>query len=214
MPNFDGVAPPELCYEESGIYELELQIGNAVDTNVVIQSVVVLDQPIIRSTGSQQINAFFGDTLRLEACAEGQTYRWQSNTPLSCQDCPNPMLVATANETIALEVSTDGYCTVMCSYQLNLSVPENIYIPNVFSPNDDGRNDFFEAYGPFQQIRSLKIFDRWGGLIYEEQGTNARWDGKSGGEPLGTGVYVYLIQYIDIRTGEERQKAGEVLLLK
>lgn len=63
-----------------------------------------------------------------------------------------------------------------------------VYIPNAFSPNNDGSNDIFEPLAKTGIFRSvtMRIYDRWGGLVYE----GASWDGTN----AGTGVYVYSIE--------------------
>jgi gliding motility-associated-like protein len=83
----------------------------------------------------------------------------------------------------------------------------NVYIPNAFSPNNDGVNDTFHPFGPIGEIKSfeMEIFDRWGNLLY--QGTE--WDGSD----LRPGVFVYLIN-IDFEFGNSKSYSGSVTLLK
>jgi gliding motility-associated-like protein len=66
----------------------------------------------------------------------------------------------------------------------------------VFSPNGDGVNDLFKVEGnTIVSVLSLRIFDRWGGLVYERYGLNPAdkdgWDGTFNGKELNPGVYVY-----------------------
>ncbi len=71
-----------------------------------------------------------------------------------------------------------------------------VYVPSAFSPNGDGTNDEFLVYpGPaVQSIRSVRVHDRWGGLVYERSGEEPGWDGRLGGKPLNSGVYFYLVE--------------------
>ncbi len=89
----------------------------------------------------------------------------------------------------------------------------SIYIPNVFSPNADGNNDFFTAYGNHHLIESFKIFDRWGGLIWATN-SDESWDGTSNGQDVQNGIYVYLLQYTDTRTLRKKLKSGDVMLIR
>lgn len=96
----------------------------------------------------------------------------------------------------------------------------SVYAPNAFSPNDDGRNDVFKLFGgaDLLQVSSLKVFDRWGGTVYEAieldpQDYNAGWNGKINGENAPTGIYTYLA-YLLLDDGQERQLSGSVLLIK
>jgi gliding motility-associated-like protein len=100
-----------------------------------------------------------------------------------------------------------------CSQIINIkTVPkfaEGIYIPNVFSPNGDGINDFFTYYdnGDYVKNINMLIFDRWGGLI--QNVPSGVWDGGN----MDTGVYVYLI---DIVTNEGKHVTfkGDITMLK
>lgn len=77
----------------------------------------------------------------------------------------------------------------------------SIFIPNIFSPNDDGKNDFFTIQADpthLPTIRFLKIYDRWGGLVFEKTDFPANdpplgWDGRwaNSGKKVGNGVYVF-----------------------
>jgi len=70
------------------------------------------------------------------------------------------------------------------------------YIPNAFTPNNDGNNDIFEVYSNcFLSNYNLKIFDRWGGILFETDDVNKGWDGTTQGQELKNGVYVWILTY-------------------
>lgn len=72
----------------------------------------------------------------------------------------------------------------------------NPFIPNGFTPNEDGRNDGFQVYAncEMQEFR-MEIYDRWGSLLYVTDNPLDSWDGTSRGKEASPGVYVYRIQY-------------------
>ena len=97
-----------------------------------------------------------------------------------------------------------------------------IYIPNIISPNNDGINDvfsiFFDEASGVENIISLKIFSRWGELIFEQKNFipvfgASDWKGEFNGRPLSTDVYVYLIQ-IGLVNGETLLLDGDIMLLR
>jgi gliding motility-associated-like protein len=90
----------------------------------------------------------------------------------------------------------------------------DIFVPSAFSPNNDGRNDLFKAYGPEIEPIRLQIYDRWGGLLYEGEGAEAQWDGTSEERPANAGHYVYVLQYTDQLSLEVYQKSGHVVLIR
>lgn len=96
-----------------------------------------------------------------------------------------------------------------------------IYIPNAFSPNGDGINDFLELFpgDQLKTIHSLKIFNRWGQLVYSKQafypgpGFSENWSGKIEGKNLESGVYVYVCIF-ELKDGTTKTLAGDISLLR
>ena len=210
-------SPQRVCYPEAGTYPVILVVHNTfgTDTLRLENAVTVVPEVVVTSATEQRFELAFGDSLQLEPCALGQSYQWSPADGLSCTDCPNPLLTATIPATYTLEVSNDGMCIASCQYVVEVAFDQpGVYIPSAFSPNGDGINDLFTAYGKFLQIERLLIFHRWGGMAYEAHGPDAAWDGTSKDKPAQPGVYVYLLEYTDTRTGERFMKSGEVVLVR
>ena len=116
---------------------------------------------------------------------------------------------------ITLIASTEYGCKDT-SYQTIIIEPDfAFFIPNSFSPNDDGINDNFSGKGIFISKYQMMIFDRWGNLIFFTDDINKTWDGKAN---YGTGiaqtdVYVYVIKLTDINKKKHEYK-GIVKLLR
>lgn len=95
-------------------------------------------------------------------------------------------------------------------------VPEfTFFVPNAFTPNGDGKNDIFYAYGDEITEYHMNIFDRWGNLIFHSDDLTQGWNGHAsqGAEPAQQDVYVYVINLLDFR-GKKHQYRGNVSLLK
>jgi len=75
----------------------------------------------------------------------------------------------------------------------DVPITETIYIPNVFTPNEDQTNEVFRVYSSGLFDLNVKIFNRWGELIYEWQGLDGYWDGMYKGKPVLQDVYVYYV---------------------
>jgi len=95
-----------------------------------------------------------------------------------------------------------------------------VYIPNIFSPNDDGVNDFFTINGgqDLEVVEDLTIIDRWGNQVYRQTATLGRnsdkgWDGQSQGKKVSTGVYLYTANIL-MNDGIERAISGMVTLIR
>ncbi len=75
------------------------------------------------------------------------------------------------------------------------SIDTDLVVPNVFTPNGDGINDFFEVTTDGITVYELTVFTRTGTRIYHSLSTRVFWDGKSiGGKELPEGVYYYVIE--------------------
>ncbi|MEQ1744777.1 MAG: gliding motility-associated C-terminal domain-containing protein [Saprospiraceae bacterium] len=96
-----------------------------------------------------------------------------------------------------------------------LGCPSQVYVPNVFSPNDDGQNDLFAISARNIGEATLSVFSRWGDLFYQETSTTlSGWDGTTRGQHASAGVYIYLLVYREASTGERRELRGTVTLLQ
>ena len=90
-----------------------------------------------------------------------------------------------------------------------------ISVPNTFTPNHDGYNDELHLISnTISEINSFKIFDRWGGLVFETDDFYKGWDGQRNGKDMPIGVYVYLIQATCILDGKPFIKKGDVTILR
>lgn len=96
-----------------------------------------------------------------------------------------------------------------------------VYIPNSFSPNNDGINDlfsiFFNASSGIENVLSFQVYNRWGGLVFEQRnfipnGTTG-WNGEHNGKPLNAGVYVYKI-IVAFEDGSTQILSGDISLLR
>ncbi|GAB5554402.1 MAG: hypothetical protein Sapg2KO_39930 [Saprospiraceae bacterium] len=111
--------------------------------------------------------------------------------------------------------------TALLNECISFDLESNIYIPNAFSPNNDGRNDEFRIFvNPeiIGTVRSMRIFDRWGNLLFERQDfepedTRVAWDGFYQGQLLSAGVYVYSLEFEDI-LGQTSVLRGSVALIR
>jgi gliding motility-associated-like protein len=102
-----------------------------------------------------------------------------------------------------VEVTNQGGCVSRDNLTINVICNgANVFIPNTFSPNGDGSNDIFYPRGTgLFSIKSARIFNRWGEIVYEKNDffandTRAGWDGTYKGRKLTPDVYVYIIEVL------------------
>ncbi len=92
------------------------------------------------------------------------------------------------------------------------TLSDEIFIPNTFTPNGDGKNDVFMAYGHVIAGITMKVFNQWGELIHESNSMTSGWNGTHKGKLQPIGVYYYVIR-IRLTDGTEITRKGSVNLL-
>lgn len=147
------------------------------------------------------------------------TYTWSPAEGLTCTDCPNPTASPTVTTTYTI-VATDLYgCTAVAfmtvTVRKDCSASEaDIFIANVFSPNDDGMNDKLYIQGNGLSDIYWAIYDRWGNLLYEAFDQLHPWDGTRRGRPMDVGTYVYYLKATCVKTGDKVVLKGNVSIVQ
>jgi gliding motility-associated-like protein len=88
-----------------------------------------------------------------------------------------------------------------------------IYIPNIFSPNNDNQNDVFYVRGEGIASLHLLIYNRWGNKVFESNDITQGWDGTQHGQKCESGVYIYRAE-ITFTNGETITKRGDITLVR
>ncbi len=131
------------------------------------------------------------------------TYNWTPGRYLSCTNCAVPTITPLLNTTYTVSVTDIYGCTSQNSITVNTICNEkNYFMPNTFSPNGDGTNDVFYPRGNgLARIQTLKIFNRWGNLVFERSNFTANdpamgWNGMFKGQKAEADTYVYYVEFI------------------
>jgi gliding motility-associated-like protein len=183
------------------------------------------DGTVVQVELGDNIEINLGDQLELNAQTNllpseiGQVI-WSPADTFSCNDClaysSFPLQSSLYTATV---VDTNG-CTGTDIVQVFLNKESSVYIPNGFSPNDDGANDTFLIYAgdDVVQVNSFSIYNRWGGLLFEANDFQPNdpafgWDGTHMGQELDPAVFVYAAEIVFVDGRVEIFK-GDVLLVK
>ncbi len=104
---------------------------------------------------------------------------------------------------VYLEAINYSGCSVIDSMTIEVNTVHKVYVPSAFSPDGNGINDYFKFYphAAVEKVNSFSIFDRWGGLIFQEEniyndGEYKGWDGTINGKKAEIGVYCFLIEQV------------------
>jgi gliding motility-associated-like protein len=177
------------------------------DTTVSADSVVIVDYvPIDLITQDLSLDCT-QDSVLITAAATGGygalSYQWNTN-----EAGPSIWVGGLVNGTYVVTVSDE--CAKSVSDEVVVDSGCEIKIPNVFSPNGDGENDAFVIEGIQGTTNTVRIYNRWGNLVFETINYRNTWKGRtSGGEPLSDGTYYYEV----IVQGAEKPYTGHVTIL-
>lgn len=112
-------------------------------------------------------------------------------------------------------LATSEACAVDTCLKIKNTFNIDLEIPNVFSPNGDGKNDEFKIRIEGEQKYKLIIYNRWGGKVFESGEAKTMWNGKTdnSGSECPAGVYYYIFDY-QLRTQEEKSRTGSITLIR
>lgn len=174
------------CFQDSGSIRI-----------VVYQYPIVAigNDTIIRTGSSLRFNPFLSPDVT--------SLKWTPPYALSCTNCRNPIASPVKSTNYTLEVKNIAGCTSLSTIKVTVICDQgNLFIPNAFTPNGDRLNERFYIKGQgINEIRSFRIFNRWGMLLFEKGGVKINdpfygWDGTFKGTPQPEGIYTYSVELV------------------
>jgi gliding motility-associated-like protein len=195
--------------------------GNLCPSETASITVSIGQIPTVNIGPDLQVTAGTPVTLQPVYTNGVTQYLWSPSTGLSCATCPQPSFVADKDITYKVQVRTPFGCTA--TDEVNVVVlcgKGSVFVPNAFTPNNDGKNDVFyvNGYG-IAKVKRFSIFDRWGKLIFNKENVPAGdrrygWDGNVlGSEVTSTTAFVYIIE-VECVQGTPVLLKGSVLLVR
>lgn len=158
----------------------------------------------------------------------GVSYTWSPSTYLSCTDCYSPDLDLSCGEisyddcllfpefinyTISMADSL-GCFTNDTTIRFNIIMDCKVAMPEAFTPNGDGKNDFAFVRGwGIKEFISVTIYNRWGQIVFETNDINQGWDGSFKGKPQGIDTFSYTIKAKNLK-GEDILEKGHITLIR
>lgn len=155
-----------------------------------------------------------GETIHLTA-VNAPDYAWTPAEGLSCTNCAATVAMPLKNTMYVVTTLTGDNCIKSDTIRITVSSIASLFVPNAFTPNDDGINDVFRAKVKGVAKYRLVVFNRWGKLLFETNNTKSGWDGRFRNELQPMGAYVYLIEYAYYgRENELLQQKGAFTLIR
>lgn len=206
-----GQTTPTLQATTTGLYTVTVTID---DYCVADDRVAVTVIPLPKATLGNDTTLCLNQTLLLDATTTGNpNYLWQDGLTDPVRTVTEPGGTYTV---LASNICGEKEASITVTYE----DCRQVYFPSAFSPNGDGINDVFLPFdgGDVGTVHFFKIFDRWGGLVFENSNFQpsdftAGWDGFFKGKNANPGVYAWLAE-VEFRDGYRQLLEGEVTLLR
>ncbi len=206
---------PPHTYTTTGTYTVTLSVlftngcTHVYSSNFNIQ---VYNFPIASFT-SDTNNVMAGVPITFTSTSTGTNIVWNWNFgDGGSSTVENPVYTYTLAGTynVILIVSTPNGCSDTATKTMNIL--EDVKVPNVFTPNGDGHNDFFEIIARGYTDYSLIVYDRWGKEVYKTTNETEFWDGTAKGKPAAAGTYFWTL---DVKSSvKEKHLSGTVTLIR
>lgn len=211
-PSSTAQNPTNVCFGDSGTYQIKLVASNTFGLDSSIQYVTVLQPQQIFAGNDTIIQLNQSVNLNATGVVNG-TYTWTPPIDLTCTTCPNP--TATPEETVTYTIiasDTNG-CRTTDNITIIVEFKNVIFVPNIFSPNGDGINDILFVRGKGVAEFNFFVYDRWGEKVFETTSLNIGWDGSFRGKDMNKAVFVYYLEatFID---GKKVTQKGDITLVK
>lgn len=213
-------ATPVALPEETTTYQVIGYSEGDCQSDTANIRLVVNDRPEITLPTDTTIGT--GSSVQLPASysQDAITWNWSPDQYLNCTDCASP--VSTPHRPITYRVVTANQwgCTDSAAIKINLVCKQGkVFIPNTFTPNNDGMNDVFYPRGKgVSEVLYFRIYNRWGQLVYVRthfklNDKSAGWDGTFNDKLLPPGVFIYQAS-MRCESGDVFKLDGNITLLR
>lgn len=199
---YSDQASPVHTYEEPGVYSLKLSVispTGCYDEQVFEDLVIVNPNPIADFSFAPEQPTNFNPTVTFtDFSQDADTWAWDfGNGDSSNEINPTYTFPDTGLQTITLIVTHPQGCQDTMVQVLDVAPDFTYFLPNAFTPNEDGKNDGYRGVGELFAISDfqMQIWSRWGEMVFQTQDPTEAWNGRinNTGQMVQNGVYVCVV---------------------
>jgi gliding motility-associated-like protein len=154
-----------------------------------------------------------GESMTMDPQGNGFYFDWFPTLGLSNPGIANPIAEPKVNTRYFVTATTEGGCTATDSIYVIVHQQSAIEMPNAFVPGTGANNMFRVARQGIASLKSFRVYNRWGTLMFETRDINKGWDGRYNDQPQPMGVYVYTVEATGVE-GQTLSKSGNVTLIR
>ncbi len=206
--------PPPQVYTTAGNYVISLSVSTAqCPFPLSIQKrFLKVDKPSLGLNNPVQY-AVVNLPLTIQARPIGDNVLWMPSTSLDDPTSYNPVFKGASEQLYRIELKTNSGCLTVDTQIVKINKSIVIFVPNTFTPNNDGINDFLKPFMiGIKELTFFRIYNRWGQLIYETRNAKNGWDGRFNGDPVATQTIVWMLEGIGVDNAIHKARGSTVLL--
>jgi gliding motility-associated-like protein len=213
--SFNVRNPSPVVFNATGNYSITLSVSSDQCPTPVqtLTKTLVVEKPVPAQRYTSAF-AIRNVPLQLEARSIGVQAVWSPALQLSNPQSYKPVFTGQQNQDYTITLVSAGGCKTVDSLLVEIVQQAKIEVPNAFTPNADGLNDFLRPIPMgIAEIRHFRIFNRYGEIVYESKGQKPGWDGKFKGQPLPTQTVVWMVEGVGL-DGSVITKKGTTVLIR
>ena len=207
---------PAHTFDTPGSYRVRLDVMNehGCSADPYIIPINIYNIPTAAFTNTPEYGRMYESLIEFQNNSVGAVqYDWNFGDGNTADFFDgNHIYGDTGSFVIALIVTSNHGCMDTAYGRVRIEDGFSFYVPNAFTPNDDGVNDSFQGYGTFIHAYEMWIYDRWGKIIYHTEDYNKPWDGRMH-SIVQNDTYVYRIRVTDTHE-KDHIYIGSVSLVK
>ena len=218
--NASSISSPTHCYNTPGLYSVSLTVtdtNGCSNTTSTPDMINVYPVPTAAFTAAPQPTTILNEVQFTDLSTDASSWFWSFGNGTNANSTlqhPKYTYTRAGHYEVMLAVESNGCLDTTYSTIIIDPPGYTIYIPNSFTPDNDGLNDFFAPQGVEFTDFEMSIFNRWGEEIYHTNDIDKPWNGKSkNGNGIQKGVYVYKIWVKDLNE-EIHYYVGNVSVIK
>ena len=208
---FSNEKNPQHSFENRGDYSVTLAATGVNGCKAHFVQELFINSP--KAVVGKDTLVLPGSLFQLQASG-GVSYTWTPSTGLSNPSIANPSGNIENDIRYRVKVTTAEGCSDTASMLVTVFKGSAIYVPNAFTPNNDGLNDVLKPY--FIGIKTLSFFtvyDRWGKKVFSTNNMSEGWNGLAGGRMMESDTYIWVLKAEDL-IGKKYDLKGHVTLIK
>lgn len=213
----NGSVQSNLLNVAPGNYDVTVSDANNCTIGSTFSLAYIYDFTV-QATPMATINIGESTTLSYTLSGNAGNYEsvWSPPSTLSCANCVSPVSTPNVTTHYQIEVRNDVGCIATDTVTILVIPDYSIFVPNAFTPNNDGNNDVFRLFGNIKTIAYLdiQIFNRIGEKVFESQDHNFGWDGTYKGVLQNPSVFIWQMKLAFLDGHREELRKGSVTLMR